>query len=397
MRHEVKNPTYEIVGPLQRFDERDNLFAREWLVPGSPEATKYYLQHPELEELDLFLRQFVRRKYEQKKERDPLHGDAFFQALFGPVAPLALPDVVDGPVSPTKAEVDPVRMAKRIKALVRRLGADLVRIGPLKQEWVYTHRGCPPFFKGRQPNPPFFTGVPDGYQGVGWGDPIEISHRFAVTMGFQQDYHLISTGLTSAAELEMGRVYALSALVAVQLASYIRALGYPARAHHVRNYGVMVVPVGADAGLGEVGRCGYLVTEELGANLRLSTVTTDLPMALDRPVDLGIQDFCEKCKKCAVNCPAGAIPEGEKVVIRGVRKWKIDERKCLALWVKRGSACGICQVVCPWSMRRSAARKVFVETAVHIRPSRRLLVGLDSLINGAKFKASPPPRWMEES
>ncbi len=48
-----------------------------------------------------------------------------------------------------------------------------------------------------------------------------------------------------------------------------------------------------------------------------------LPMELDVPVDLGMQDFCRKCLKCAENCPAGAIPRGEPMVVRGVRKWKI--------------------------------------------------------------------------
>lgn len=353
VRREVKRPTYEIVGSVQRFDERDSLFAREWLVPGSPEAKEYYSRHPEREEMDLHLSQFVRRKYDLQKEGHELRRDAFFGAVFGPAAALALPDVVDGPVSPTREGLNPISMTRSIKALGRRLGADLVRVGPLNQAWIYSHRGCPPFFSDYRPNPPLFSGLPGGYQGVAWGDPIEISHGYAVSLGFHQDYDLVSTGLTPAAELEMSRIYTLSALVSVQLARYIRTLGYPARAHHVRNYGIMVVPVAVDAGLGEVGRCGYLVNEELGTNLRLSCVTTDLPMALDSPVDFGLQDFCEECTECIVQCPARAIPEGDKVVVRGVRKWKIDEGRCLALWVEKRSVCGVCQVVCPWSAQEA--------------------------------------------
>ena len=46
MAHEVERPTYEIVGPLQRYDERDNVFAREALLPGTPEEREYHSRHP---------------------------------------------------------------------------------------------------------------------------------------------------------------------------------------------------------------------------------------------------------------------------------------------------------------------------------------------------------------
>ena len=184
--------------------------------------------------------------------------------------------------------------------------------------------------------------------------------------------------------------------MAVELARYIRTLGYPARAHHLRNYGVMMVPVAVDAGLGELARCGYLVTKEMGANLRLACVTTDLPLAVDRPVDLGVQDYCEKCLKCAENCPPRAIPFGEKIEVRGVKKWKIDEVKCLLYWGSQGAACGICQVVCPWSKPRTPFHRLVAEIATRVPWSRRLLTRADDLVYGAKYKASPYPDWAKE-
>jgi epoxyqueuosine reductase QueG len=54
-----------------------------------------------------------------------------------------------------------------------------------------------------------------------------------------------------------------------------------------------------DAGLGEMGRFGYLITKELGPRVRLFAVTTDMPLVADRPVDIGVEDFCSFCKKCA--------------------------------------------------------------------------------------------------
>lgn len=395
-RRAANTPTYKVVGPLERFDERDSLFASEWLTPGSSEAKEYYSHHPEREERDQFLRGFVGRKYELNSRRESAEQDVFFPSVFSPATALALPDVVDGPVSAVKADVDPAKMTTKLKRLGRTFGADIVGVGPLNQAWVYSHRGCPPFFSGYRPNPPLFQGIPPNYSGLGWGDPIELSHQYAIAMGFRQNYDLISTGPASAAELEMSRVYVRSAVAAVQLAAYIRALGYPARAHHVRNYGITVVPVAVDSGLGEVGRCGYLVTRELGANLRLSAVTTSLPLTLDGPVNLSIQEFCSTCDRCAANCPVDAIPRGDKVVARGVLRWKIDAHRCLGFWVRKGSVCGICQVVCPWSARRDWVRTVFAQTAIRVGPARRFLARRSRLGSRAQFTPSPLPKWMDQ-
>ncbi|HID89496.1 MAG TPA: reductive dehalogenase [Anaerolineae bacterium] len=385
-------PTYEIAGQPERFDERDTVFARERLIPGSPEERAYHAMHPERVKIDRRLARFIEAVDRPEAAANPADA-ALYRATFGPTAGLALPDVVDGEVAPEQVEADPAQLTTRIKTLARRLGADDVRIGPLNPAWVYSHRSTPPFFEDYRANPPHFSGVPPDYTGLKWGDPIEIPHKYAIVMAFGQDRDLLRTGRTPYSDFEIGRVYGLSALVAVQVAAYIRALGWPARAHHLRNYGVLLVPVAVDAGLGELGRCGYLLHPRLGANLRLACVTTDLPLTLDPPVDLGVQDFCEKCLKCAINCPAGAIPRGEKVVVRGVRKWQIDPAKCLLYWGHLGSACTICQVVCPWSKPPTLPHRLVAQIAFHVPPLRRFLVWADDLVYGARFRPLPPPLW----
>ena len=384
--------TYEIVGKLRRFDERDTVFARERLASGSPEEHAYHAMHPELVEIDRRLASYidtVNRPEQSISRKDA----ALSRGTFNPIVGLALPDVADGEVSSKRLESDPVEMTARIKAVSLYLGADDVRIGPLNPAWVYSHRGTPPFFANYQPNPPHLSGLPAGYRDLGWGDPIEITHRYAISMAFAQDRGLLRTGGTSFSDFEIGRVYASSALITTQLAAYIRALGWPARAHHLRNYGVLAVPVAVDAGLGELGRCGYLLHPLLGANLRLTCVTTDLPLALDPPVDLGIQDFCAKCVKCAINCPPRAIPEGGKVAVRGVSRWQIDPVKCLLYWGHLGAACTICQVVCPWSKPPTVFHRAVAQIASHVPPARRPLVWGDDLVYGRRFRPVPPPAW----
>jgi reductive dehalogenase len=156
---------------------------------------------------------------------------------------------------------------------------------------------------------------------------------------------------------------------------------------------VQVVPVAVDAGLGELGRCGYLIHPRLGANLRLTCVTTDLPMAVDAPVDLGVQHFCERCLKCAMTCPSGAISSGDKEVVRGVLKWQIDPEKCLLYWGHLGSACTICQAVCPWSKPPTLAHRLVAQIAFNVPSTHRFLAWADDVAYGDRFRPAEPPDW----
>jgi len=47
-----EKPRYRIVGELERFDERDNVQARNTYEPDSEEYRDFYRRHPEWEERD---------------------------------------------------------------------------------------------------------------------------------------------------------------------------------------------------------------------------------------------------------------------------------------------------------------------------------------------------------
>jgi reductive dehalogenase len=386
-------PTYRTEGEITRFDERDTVFSREALIQGSPEENEYHQNHPEKIDIDRKLARFIEKKMESEAEEDQF-GRAVYEANFIPPAALALPDMVDGEPAGRAMHLSPAEASSMIKAFAYRLGADDVRIGPLKKEWVYSHRGSRPFFRAAYSNAPYFRGIPDGYQGASYGEEIRLDHASAISLAFRQERDLIATGSTQAVDFEGGRVYALSALASVAIGKFIRALGFPARAHHLRSYLVMVAPVAVDAGIGELARCGYVVSRTLGANFRLACVTTDLPLEYDDPVDIGMQDFCEKCSKCAVNCPAQAIPRGGKTLVRGVWKWKLDEEVCLFYWGKTGYSCGICQVVCPWTKPQSVFHRSVATLAVNLPPLRRALVMGDDLVYSARFRPKEVPAWL---
>ena len=90
-----------------------------------------------------------------------------------------------------------------------------------------------------------------------------------------------------------------------------------------------------------------MIGVEHGSNFRLAAVLTDMPMALDRPVDIGVDDVCSVCRRCLDDCPPRAIFE-QKQLVRGRWKWYVDFAKCIPYFVKT-YGCGICIEVCPWS------------------------------------------------
>jgi len=182
---------------------------------------------------------------------------------------------------------------------------------------------------------------------------VELNHKSAILLVVDQDYDTMrgSTGddWISGAQSFIG--YSTSAFIACMMANYIRKLGYPARAHHVFNYQVLVAPLLLLAGIGEICRAGIVLNPFLGTRFKAAVVTTDLPLEPDSPVDFGLQEFCRKCLKCATECHAKAIPDGDKVMINGYENWRFDADRCSKYRVSNqgGSSCGRCIKVCPWN------------------------------------------------
>ena len=172
--------------------------------------------------------------------------------------------------------------------------------------------------------------------------------------------------------------------VAMLVARYINLLGYEARAHVDGNYRVICGPIAVDAGLGEMGRLGLLMTPQFGPRLRLSVVTTDLPLTQDQPIHFGVQHFCDVCRKCASNCPSQAIATGNKAVYRGVEKWQSDQERCYRFWRVQGSDCSICIKVCPYSHPSTPLHNLVRWAIRHNRLARRVALWGDDLFYGRR-------------
>lgn len=356
---------------IEQFDERDNVFARRDLAQGTPEYEDLYHRHPEWKPFDDENR--LRREIGMFTSAADM---GMVEAPFWLLRKLGEPGCVDGKPVENQVTISPERATLKVKIFTRRLGADLVGVSRMKQAFAYSHRGR-------------LT-----YPEESWGSPIIVSHKFAISMGFREDVNLIRTAPGTGEMLETARGYFYSASAAVILAEYIRSLGYPARAHHFRNYQVLSVPLAIEAGLGELGRCGFLMTKECGNCLRLSTVTTDLPLLCDNPVDIGVQDFCTRCKLCAEACPSNAIPAGGKTHVRGFEKWHIDDIKCHYYWTKVGTDCGMCIASCPWSQPDNILHRTAASWASRSQIGRIILLWLHPIIYG-KYQPREAPEWLD--
>jgi reductive dehalogenase len=379
-----------VVGAVERVDERTVVFARNRLVPGSEPYRMFYESHPEYLQVD-----------DERRQKGSVLGT--FGSIDAPrekpnvsamvalryfSASLADPETVTPAQAPFfkghKEEMSPATATERIKGYARHLGADLVGIAKLDHRWVYSHRGTVHQKKWDQ-------GGSDWSQ---WGTAIALNHSYAIVFAEEMDRAMIAASPHTPIFVESMHNYAKGAFIATQLAAYLANLGYSATANHVQHYQLILPPLAADAGLGEVGRIGYLMTKEFGPRVRLSAVTTDLPLIPDQPKDIGAHHFCTICKKCATCCPSGSIPADDAPKeVNGSLRWKLNAETCFAYWGKVGTDCGICMKVCPWSHARTWPHKLIVWMITRNKYARILFNWMDDLFYGRKPKPGKPPQW----
>ncbi|MEZ4588128.1 MAG: 4Fe-4S dicluster domain-containing protein [Gemmatimonadales bacterium] len=176
----------------------------------------------------------------------------------------------------------------------------------------------------------------------------EVPFPTAIVLGTPMRREAMAGVPDDRAAVEVMRAYREVCNTAVDLARHIRSRGWNAKAYGDPNSGDLLhVPLAVQAGLGQLGKHGSLISAEYGSNLRLATVVTDLPLAPDQPVDLGVDDFCLLCRVCSTACPPGAIADQIQTV-RGVDKWYVDFDRCIPYFTKT-KGCAICIEACPWA------------------------------------------------
>ena len=325
-----------IVGQVERFDQKNDMFKRTRWDPALRDMANrlWSVDMPSDKEghtrTDIALLNagyFVERNF---AHGNYIHDTLLYSWYTEPTASFhriheEAPSVVDAPGE----------MSRKVKKAARFLGADLVNIGLLDSRWIYSHS---------------FNFVTREHRELEIPDEC----RYAVVIAIAMDYDAVKVSPTCISQATAGLAYSQMAFVAASLAQFIRDLGYTAIPSG--NDTGLDIPMAVDAGMGELGRNGLLITPEFGPRVRIAKVLTDLPLKPDSPLEFGVDRFCQLCLKCATHCPSQCIQYGDRTdkpvnisTNPGVMKWPINAEKCMEFWARNGNSCCNCIRVCPFN------------------------------------------------
>ncbi len=267
---------------------------------------------------------------------------------------------------------DPARNAENIKAAAYFLGCDAVGLSACPDWAYYSHDAA--------------------------GQPIDPYHENAISIIIDQGHETMegASGDDWIACAQSMRAYLRFSLLGGVLAEHIRRLGHSARVHSVMDDEVLNPPLLLLSGLGEVSRIGEVILNPfLGPRLKSGVITTDMPMSHDKPIDFGLQAFCESCNKCARECPSGAITAGPKLMFNGYEIWKSDSQKCTTYRVSQpnGAMCGRCMKTCPWNLEGLFAEAPFRWAASTMPFAARALAKLDDLAGRGEINSVKKWWW----
>ncbi|KMW58242.1 Flavodoxin reductases (ferredoxin-NADPH reductases) family 1 [Candidatus Rhodobacter oscarellae] len=283
---------------------------------------------------------------------------------------ILLQDGEAGPQHPSTR--DPARNADNIKAALYWLGIDAAGLSDCPDWTYYSHDAA--------------------------GNEITPYHDQAISMIVDQGHETMegASGDDWIACAQSMRAYLRFSLLGGVLAQHLRNLGYPARTHTVMDDEVLHPPLLLLGGLGEVSRIGEVILNPfLGPRLKSGVVTTTMPVAHDRPIDFGLQKFCQSCNKCARECPSGAITAGPKLMFNGYEIWKSDSQKCTTYRVTTagGAMCGRCMKTCPWNLEGLFAEAPFRWAASNVPSLAPALAKLDDMVGNGEMNRAKKWWW----
>lgn len=265
---------------------------------------------------------------------------------------------------------DARKNSEMIKAAMYYLGADMVGICEIPEYAWYSHDLD--------------------------GSEIKPYHKYAICILVDQGYETMegASGDDWISGAQSMRAYMRAQLIGGTVGSHLRGLGFSARGHSVMDQDVLHIPLNLLAGLGELPRIGEMVLNPfVGPRFKSGILTTDMPLEPDLPIDFGLQDFCNKCLKCARECPVTAIPFGDKIMFNGYEMWKPDVEKCGRYRITNaaGSMCGRCMKTCPYNLEGVLKEKPFLWSAMNLPFSRKWIADLDDKVGNGRI--NPVKKW----
>lgn len=280
-----------------------------------------------------------------------------------------------GPWDPSDLDMnwEEATMAVRHAALF--YGASLAGVAELNPLWLYSDHFAP-IQEDRERTIPVHYGGDRFEQGeYAWYIPESMNR--VIALAFEEDYHAIANSPGRLASAATGNGYSRMAVTSSQLSDFIRGLGY--RAIPAGNGVGLSIPMAIDAGLGQLGRMGLLVTPKYGPRVRIAKVITDMPLIPSPRIDFGVTEFCEVCMLCAHECPSESVTAGPMTYEGpaasnnpGARKWYTEVEGCYDF---NGFSCSNCKRVCPFNKPNNSWLHRMIRKGIEGR-----LVGADQVM-----------------
>ncbi len=270
-----------------------------------------------------------------------------------------------------------VTLAVRHAALF--YGASLAGVAKLNPFWIYSDHFSPTREDRERTIPVVSEGERFEQTEDAWYLPESMNR--VIALAFEEDYHAIANSPGRLASAAVGNGYSRMAITSSQLSDFIRGLGY--RAAPAGNGLGLSIPIAVDAGLGQLGRMGLLVTPKYGPRVRLAKVITDMPLVPNAPIDFGVDEFCEACMLCADDCPSESVTKGPKTWEGssasnhpGTLKWYTKVEGCYDF---NGFSCSNCKRVCPFNKPNNSWLHRVIREMIEGRliTADRLMVTLD--------------------
>lgn len=366
-----------VVEDVKQVDERDIVFARNKLRPGSEQYKSYYKIHPEMEEMDKAIRDTGVLSTSAGIDRAPMNLAMMHSSFVVPrfLAEYAVGEPIEGSPRP---DVTMKEATEVVKNFTKHLGACSVGICEVNPKWVYSKRGEIHF---------------DNWED--WGSDIPELPKYAVVFAVEMNFEHVMAAPHTPTVAESANRYAEGAYISTVLTQWFKDMGYKAVAQHLRHYDVITTALAVDAGLGEVGRQGYLITPEAGPRTRVFAALTEMPLIVDKPISIGVEEYCSKCGKCATTCPSNSIPLGGMTVHNGVEKWKLDALTCYQYWSVVGTDCAICMAVCSFSRPNTPLHSIVKWFIKRKNPiAMRIFPYVDDFFYGKDWKPRKVSSWL---
>jgi reductive dehalogenase len=255
-----------------------------------------------------------------------------------------------GDVNPKRMPVDdPAAMTRHIKRVARHMGADIVAIAPAHPAFLYA---------GNR-----YVQDGDAQDDYEQNSPEQLARQFPyiIVVTTAWDYDKLQAHRHHIGDASYHISQMKANLILKSIEGYVRELGYTALRGVANPQGA-----GLAAGVGELGRNGMVISEHFGARIHMpDPIMTDLPLVPDKPIDIGVNEFCKVCRKCANTCPTNSITFDDKVVYNGIEKYKIKWETCYRLRpfvADHWGSCLTCVTVCPYTKPDTWWRTMAVRT-----------------------------------